>query len=267
MSVQSNSIIITKKTMDSYATMQFNGYIIGYYLQNDPKKDICEDALLVRTQGKYIMLAVCDGVGGSDRSYRAAKNSLTTLSELPIDIQVDDLYTEFVNINTKLISLDGNPQTTITLVILDTKINKYRCWQAGDSGLIQCSNHGTLKYKSISHSPVGYELAAGNITEQEALLHPDLHVVSNVLGSDDFYIDCSEEQDLLQNDTLLLTTDGLLDNFLTDELVSYISKKNMTTACMNLYDSAVNFKNSQSKAFSKIDDISFICLKSSGTDL
>ncbi len=263
MVTQNNTIIITKKTMDSYATLHFDGYAIGYYLQKDPRKEICEDALLIKAEDKKILLSVCDGVGGSDRSYRAAKNALLDLSEISLNVDTDDLYYKFLDINNRLLSLDGNPQTTITLVIIDTKKLNYRCWQAGDSGLIHCSNHDTVKYRSISHSLVGQELAAGIITEQEALVHPDLHVVTNVLGSEDFYIDCSDEQGLLQNDTLLLTSDGLLDNLLTDELISYVSKGDINTACVNLYDSAVTFKNiNNNKAFNKVDDISFICLKS-----
>jgi serine/threonine protein phosphatase PrpC len=260
MTIENNSIIVCKKSMNNYAIIEFHNYNIGYYLQKDPHKDVCEDAILIRFKNDNLMLAVCDGVGGSDRSYRAAKNTLSSLNELPLGINQDDLQQELLNINKKLMTLEGEPQTTLTLIVIHK--NEYTCFQVGDSGVVHCSNHGNLKYKSISHSPVGEALEAGEINEQQALKHPELHIVNNVLGCANCYIDISDHKELAINDTVLLTSDGLLDNFLTQDLINCIRHSDINQACFNLTSCAKLQKDIQNNTdFNKIDDISFICLK------
>jgi len=126
--------------------------------------------------------------------------------------------------------------------------------QVGDSGLIHCSNQGNLKYKSPIQSPIGMAVEQGEITEKAALDHPKLNIVSNILGYKDFYAEVSETQNVAPNDTLLLSSDGVLDNFVSSNIIDFICKGNIEDASNNLLAEL-------NKDLKKQDDIGFICVK------
>lgn len=259
MSTANNVIIVSKKSMEDYAIILSEHYSIGYYLETAPGKEICEDALLVHVKDKNVMLAVCDGVGGSDRSYRAAKNVLTALGDFPLNSSIEKLEQELIEANAKLLALEGVPQTTLTCALI--KDYTYNCLQIGDSGLIQCSNHGNLKYKSPMHSPVGKAIADGEIDETQALQREDLNIVDNVLGFKDCYVDTSSAQEISTYDTILLASDGIFDNFISSDLIALIFQGTMEEVCGNLTQIAKTKKYLDQKNLKKNDDISFICLK------
>lgn len=258
--LDNNFILKTRTSMDSFELITVGDYQIGYYLQTHPNKEICEDGLLIKHDNSGLLLAVCDGVGGSDRSYRATKSVLEQLSSLPVLIEDDELEIKLSEANTKLIELEGTPQTTLSM--LNIQNDSYKNYQIGDSGALHCSNQGNLKLKSIMHSPVGVLVMENKITEEEALQHPELNIVSNILGTHDCYIDISNKTTIAQNDTVLLTTDGILDNYLTDELIQILAKASLEESCQKLTESSKNYFNIiKQKDFYKLDDISFICLK------
>lgn len=262
MTTKNDIIIITKKSLENFSIVSNKKFEIGYYLQTDPSKEICEDAILLKSENQNLMLAVCDGVGGSDRSYRAAKHTLEHLSSLPLNISSEELTKELEKINKKLLELEGCPQTTLTLAIINQNQEDYRCIQIGDSSLIHCSNHGNLKYKANIQSTVGEMLKEGKITEEEALKHPELHIVNNVLGHNNFYAEITSGEKIQQNDTILMTSDGLLDNFTSNELIEIICKNSISDGCTKLFNAAHTHKNIlKDSEFNKIDDISFICVK------
>lgn len=260
MLIKNDPIIVSKQSMDDCAIIESNGYLIGYYLETDARKDICEDALLVKQDDNGLMLAICDGVGSSDRSYRAAKHVLTDISHLSTKSSAEKIQQELSSINTKLIGLEGSPETTFTMAVVNQ--DKYTCYQAGDSGLIHCGNRGRLKYKSNMHSPVGELVRTNELTERQALVHRDLNIVDNVMGNPEYYLDISKEQELAENDTLFITSDGLLDNFLTEDLISLVCNGDFAETMQkftNMCKSKVNHVNNQ--PFIKPDDLSFVCLR------
>ncbi len=54
--------------------------------------------------------------------------------------------------------------------------------------------------------------------------HEERHLVSNVVGTDDMRIELGPPLKLARYDTVLLASDGLLDNLYTDEIVELIRK-------------------------------------------
>ena len=262
MNIENNLIVVCKQSMDDFEIISNGHYSMGYYLETAPGKDIGEDGILIHFNKNNLFLAVCDGVGGSDRSYRATKNTLNILAEMSLQQSEEEITHEIMVINQKLMSLEGRPQTTLTAASIN--YHDYTAFQIGDSGLIHCSNHGNLKYKSPMHSPIGKAVENHQLTEKAALQHPDLNIVDNVLGCDDCYVDLSSKQEIKLHDTLFLASDGLLDNFTTDEIISIISKGDLKEVCVSLTTIAKSKTNLLTKEdLYKLDDISFICLKHS----
>lgn len=251
--------------MDDYKIIENKDYTIGYYLQKDPNKEICEDALLITNINNNLVVAICDGVGGSDRSYRAAKSILNYIAEdqdLNINIDYAILENKLLELNKKLISLEGSPQTTLTMAIIYK--NKYITVQVGDSELIHCGERGGFKYRTNIQSPVGHDIINNKICEEQALKHPDLNIVDNVLGHQDCYIEISKVQNISTNDNIFLASDGLFDNYIAQELIELLYKNNTKDFCNNITEYSKKYQkidiDKKNINFNKIDDISYICL-------
>ena len=159
--------------------------------------------------------------------------------------------------NKELIATGVGARTTIT--ICEIYDNKARGYQVGDSTLVICGQRGKLKYRSLAHSPVGYGVEAGLIDEKEALAHPDLHYISNLVGESDMKIEMGPEVELNPNDTIFLASDGIFDNFPPDEIIDLVRKGTIDGISTSLMD-MINERIYQ-EAGSKKDDISFILFK------
>jgi serine/threonine protein phosphatase PrpC len=92
----------------------------------------------------------------------------------------------------------------------------------GDSSAWLVGQRGVIKFQTMPHSPVGFGVEAGLIKEDEALDHKDLHIISNVIGSNDMRMEVGSKIPMAPLDTLLVASDGLFDNVLADEIVEMI---------------------------------------------
>ena len=94
-----------------------------------------------------------------------------------------------------------------------------RAYQVGDSVTLVIGQRGAIKWKSTSHSPVGYAIESGMLDEADAIHHDQLHVVSNLVGCRSMHIDVGPSQPLAPRDTVIVASDGLSDNLQLDEIV------------------------------------------------
>jgi serine/threonine protein phosphatase PrpC len=99
-----------------------------------------------------------------------------------------------------------------------------RAYQVGDSEAIIVGQRGVIRLQTLSHSPTGLAVEAGFLGQREALHHHDRHLVSNFLGSANMRIDMGTEIGLRQRDTVILASDGLLDNVHTAEIIERARK-------------------------------------------
>jgi serine/threonine protein phosphatase PrpC len=81
---------------------------------------------------------------------------------------------------------------------------------------------------------VGYGVAAGLIDPDAAIHHDDRHYLSNHLGASDMHIEVGSKLRLAKRDTLLLATDGLVDNLLMGEIVELIRRGPLQKAAHTL---------------------------------
>jgi serine/threonine protein phosphatase PrpC len=97
----------------------------------------------------------------------------------------------------------------------------------------------------------------------EALHHEDLHLVSNLLGTQDMRIELGATVALAPRDTVVLASDGLSDNLHLDEIVDCVRKGPLHQAVDEL--AALGKKRMEAPAEgspSKPDDLTFIAIRS-----
>ncbi len=235
-----------------------------YFSKKSPITDTCnEDALgIFPVEGGFV-LAIADGAGGHPKGEDAAKQVLEQIDKhlkkwtskeesfrIPIINAIEQA-------NKDLLDEGIGARTTVT--VCEVTNNKARGYQVGDSTLFICGLKGKIKYKSTAHSPVGYGIEAGLIDEKEALKHPDLHYISNLVGESGMKIEIGPEVELNPKDSIFLASDGIFDNFHPDQIVEIVRKgelENISTDLMTLIAEKI-YKQDDSKK----DDISFILFK------
>ena len=117
------------------------------------------------------------------------------------------------------------------------------------------SQGGTIKHRSIAHSPVGYAVESGMVEEKEAFTHKERHVISNVLGFKDMHIELGSRVALSPRDRVFLSTDGLLDNILADDLVEKFKSGSLEDV---LSEAVVKAQATMQKGKGKPDDMAIL---------
>jgi len=244
------------------------GGIAVAYSCPDPDKDTeNEDSVAVIPYGPgAAVLVVADGAGGLPAGKRASLTAITTLAE-SLRTAMDKtmlLRTAILNgiesANEAVLGLANGSATTMTVITIEGLLA--RSYQIGDSEAIIVGQRGLVKLQTTAHSPTGFAVEAGFLDEREALHHEARHLVSNFLGMNDMRIDVGAEVKLNPRDTVLVASDGLVDNVHVDEIVECIRKGPLADAAGKTVDLA----RQRMRAFrggkpSKPDDLSLILFR------
>jgi PPM family protein phosphatase len=186
-----------------------------------------EDALLVLPLGQdSAVLAVADGMGGLPGGGAAAARAIAALAEA-----VEQAFAAgqslqaaildgFERANGSVLSMGNGAATTLTVAELSG--GQVRAYNVGDSEVMVFGQRGRLKLRTLSHSPVGFALQAGLVDHEEALHHEDRHIVSNFVGSRDMRIEVGSALRLEPMDTVLVCSDGLVDNLRLAEIAAVV---------------------------------------------
>ena len=194
-----------------------------------------EDAYIVQTlwDDKHVLGVAIDGVGGYDGGERAAeiaKESIVSyLKKYPNGERLDLLKQAVVDANNKILKERNTkrqfPKMSCVLTACLVEIEKKQINMAhvGDTRLYQYC-HGKLKKLSHDHSLVGYREEIGNLTEKEAMNHPQRNIINRLIGDEMHQVDDQDFLEastfpLLSNTTLLLCSDGLCDMLTSAEMV------------------------------------------------
>ena len=203
---------------------------------HSPMRTWNEDAGLVLPLGPDRgVLAVADGAGGHEGSETAAAIALQAFeaSITKSDGRLFERACQAVEAAHGAVER-AEPDAGTTLACTIVSGTSFRSLHVGDSGILQLGQRGKRKFETVAHSPVGYAQEAGLITEAEALVHEDRHLVSSLLGFDDHQMEMSKKLQLARYDTLLLATDGLLDNLSVDEISDVVRGSSLVEAVTNL---------------------------------
>jgi serine/threonine protein phosphatase PrpC len=128
----------------------------------------------------------------------------------------------FEQANDAVLALGVGAASTLAVVEIDGDC--VRAYHAGDSEVLMVGQRGRVKLTTMPHSPVGYALEAGWISEEDALHHEERHLVSNMIGSPQMRIDVGPTVTMRLRDRLLIATDGLFDNASVPEIIEIIRK-------------------------------------------
>ncbi len=170
------------------------------------------------------LLLVADGVGGYAGGERAAaitKSSIEKYMRSPKGDACTMLREAAIYANNQILEeKNSDPQLfqmccVFTAIVADTKENQLHYVHVGDTRLYRFSN-GVLQKLTRDHSFVGIREDAGEISEKEAMSHPQRNQILREAGSvlhridDDDWMD-SGTHDFNYNDQLLICSDGLTD--------------------------------------------------------
>jgi serine/threonine protein phosphatase PrpC len=247
-----------------------------------------EDAVAaLAIEDDHGLLLVADGLGGHRGGRRASQamkthltrtaRQLTGARQASCTVVISDaplpqtaprpgadsrsaILDEIERVNHRL--LRSRIGSATTLALAEVQQHKVRTYHIGDSEILIVSQRGRLKYSTVSHSPIGYAVESGLLTEEEALFHSDRHLVSNVVGSDQMSIELGPWIPLAPRDTVLLASDGLFDNLMQNEVIEGIRKGDLVQAVADLAQLARNrMAFSMGDQPSKPDDLTILAYR------
>ena len=223
-----------------------------------------DSAALIPLSDNCLVLAIADGVGGLPAARKAANLAVLSLQSSLRNVDDANVRTAVLDgiesANRSLLELGAGSATT--LVVATIREGHVRTYHVGDSAAWLCGQRGVMKLQTTPHSPVGFAFHAGLINEDEALGHDQLHIISNVMGSNDMRIEIGPRFPLAPRDTLLLASDGLFDNMLQDEIIQIMRKGPVGPAVAELWKLARQRMDGTDKDKpSKPDDFSAILFR------
>ena len=189
-----------------------------------PNEDSAAVFALARNQ---VVIALADGIGGAPSGARASRLAIEAVgaalegAEPGEDLRprIIDAF-ELANRNV----LDLKIGAGTTLVVAEVTGGEVRSYHAGDSEALLVGQRGRVKHETIPHSPVGYGVASGMLDPDESMVHEDRSLISNCVGSSDMRLDVGPPVAMARFDTLLLASDGVLDNVRRSALLDTVRK-------------------------------------------
>ena len=178
---------------------------------------------------------VVDGVGGHAAGEKAAETALAVIRaelEKAEGDTKDRIRRAITEANNEICKLAGADQAwqgmacVLTLAVANE--DRVTVGHVGDSRLYLVWN-GTLKKLTSDHSPVGEREDRGDLTEEEAMLHPRRHEVFRDVGSrlrepeDGEFIEIKEFR-FRPEAAVLLCSDGLSDLLTSTEIREIIDR-------------------------------------------
>ena len=240
------------------------GNVLAYTCRAPDKASENEDTVAVIPYGPAAaVLIVADGAGGLPAGKRASLTAVSSLVDSMQHAMAETmlLRTAIINgieaANSAVQAIGNGSATTLTVITVEGLI--VRAYQVGDSEAIVVGQRGVIKLQTTPHSPTGFAVEAGFLDEKEALHHEDRHLVSNFLGTPEMRIDVGGEVKLRPKDTILLASDGLMDNVHLDEIIERVRKGPLDSAAERVISLAHRRMAGVSAALpSKPDDLSLI---------
>ncbi len=174
---------------------------------------------------------IADGVGGGLAGEVASKNAAELiykeLIKSNLSFSKGTLLEKITYTNQQIINESESNHNykgmSTTLVVLWGNKENYLLCNVGDSRAYLYRNE-TLKQITSDHSVVQALIELGEISKEEARTHHLKHFVTQVIGTEDLKPDIYEIT-LLNNDLVLLCTDGLTDMIPDAQISSIIQKE------------------------------------------
>lgn len=226
-----------------------------------------EDAAGIwETEDGATVLALADGMGGGPSGGEAAALSMACLDDAlearssgdPLRHAIVDA---FERANQGIVA--GGQGSGTTLVVVEIADGHVRTYHAGDSGALLVGQRGRIHLETIPHSPTGYAVEAGLLERDDKHAHPERHLLSNCLGAAEMRIEIGPPIKLGARDTLILASDGVLDNVLHSTLVDAIRKGPLERGAAQVQTAAQATMSGQGEVVGHPDDATALLYRAS----
>ena len=199
-----------------------NGSVAMFSAHSPNKLTVNEDAYaIIPVDAATLILAVADGAGGHPQADVASRLAIQGLfreirngSDLPPRVAIINGFEAGQHL-----IMEQAPRAATTLVVVEITNRTVRTYHAGDSGACVIGGRGKCKMQTVFHSPTGYAVEAGLLTEIQAMHDAARNIVSNTLGALDMSLQIGTAIELAPHDTVVVASDGLFDNLLRDEKI------------------------------------------------
>ena len=249
--------------LESPCADTFTGGTVVWYSHRSPAKSTeNEDSLALIPINKTTgILTVADGLGGHVNGATASRTVIESFQSVVHTIDAVDLRSTILNAiefsNQSI--LQNHPGAATTLAVVELCGRFIKTYHAGDSIILVTGQRGKRKLMTTAHSPVGYAVESGMLDENEAIHHEARHLVSNVVGSPEMSIEMGAGIKLAARDTLLIASDGLMDNLFLDEIINTIRSGPLEKCAESLLkQTQERMLNDDEKYPHHPDDLSFI---------
>lgn len=184
-----------------------------------------DSAALWNVSPGSVVIALADGIGGAPSGAKASRLAIEAMDAALDDAERGEdlrprILDAFELANQNVLDLRIGAGTTLVVVEISDRV--VRTYHAGDSIAVLVGQRGQLKIDTIPHSPVGYGVASGMLGEEESMVHEDRSLISNCVGSPDMHLDVGAPVPMAARDTLLVASDGVVDNVHRGYLVDMI---------------------------------------------
>lgn len=262
------SIVYAEALMEDVAAYSVAGGTAVVFSTRSPAKSTPNEdaAALLDTGPDSGLLAVADGLGGHAGGERASRLALETVHTTVLDRgergePLRPAILDGIEAANGAVQQLGTGAAT-TLALAEIQDRTVRTYHVGDSVILLTGQRGKLKLQTIAHSPIGYAIEAGLIDEADAIHHEQRHVISNVIGSDEMRIEIGSAVRLAPRDTLLLASDGLVDNLLPEEILTLVRTGPLEEAVARLIAKALaRMNHGDGPGPSKPDDLTVIAFR------
>ena len=214
------------------------------------ERDLNEDRYAVIESPSGLAWIVCDGMGGQTGGELAAQLAIDTLrrdlESLPPRPPEVALKSSILEANRIIVlrrqnqAFSGMGTTIVSAMFQGPELV---IGHVGDSrGYLV--RDGAIQQLTTDHTYVQHLVDSGKIRSDEALSHPQAHILTRAIGSEPglevsiqkYWVWPTEENDPI--DYLLLCTDGLYSLVTEGEMANAISQNSPQTACVKLVEMA-----------------------------
>jgi len=199
-----------------------------------------EDAYVAEQLDENTILAVAiDGVGGYEGGEVAAEIAKAEIPKYLYEFQngerIELLKQAVICANNAIYdrrqidTARSNMSCVLTSALIDKGRKVVDMVHVGDTRLYQY-HHGEIRKLSHDHSLIGYREEVGDLTEEQAMHHPQRNVISRDVGSGKHEVEDrdfleAEEFPLLPNSIFLLCSDGLTDLITSKQIVAILEQR------------------------------------------
>jgi serine/threonine protein phosphatase PrpC len=215
------------------------GQVVLFSVRAPGKTSVNEDAAaLIAIDDHNGLMVVADGLGGHADGALASRMAVDKLVDATRDAAATgsglrEAVLQGIDAANQAIIALGNGAAT-TLAVTELSDAGMRTYHVGDSSILVTGQRGLLKHQTIQHSPIGHAVESGLLDEAGAMQSEERHLVSNVVGSPEMRVELGPLRKLATYDTVVMASDGLVDNLMVEEIIGHVRKGSLQLAADNL---------------------------------